>query len=59
MEEKQLNVILNELQKNIKLLYDEYGLTEEVLDLQTSVNRIRHKHNITDEKKELYDGYVQ
>lgn len=59
MEEKQLNIILDELQKNIKLLYDEYGLTEDILDLQTTVNKIRHRHNISDSKKELHEGYVQ
>ena len=50
---------LKQLQDICTELYNEYGLTDEVLDLQTVINRLRHKHNITDESNCVHENYVQ
>lgn len=50
---------IDKLQSVCTELYKEYGLTEEILDLQTVINRLRHKHNITDESERIYENFVQ
>lgn len=40
-------------------LYEEFGLTDEVLDLQLKINKLRHEHNISDEKQRVYKNWVQ
>ena len=47
------------LQDEVDMLYAEYGLTDEVLDKQLEVNRLKHKHDVADEEEIIYDGYVQ
>ena len=39
--------IINNLQKECDNLYNEYGLIDEVLDLQIIINTICSKNNIT------------
>lgn len=46
-------------QKEVDKLYNEHGLTDEVLDKQIAINKLRHAHNITDKETIIYDGYVQ
>lgn len=40
-------------------LYEEFSLTDEVLDLQLKINALRHEHNISDEKQRVYKNWVQ
>ena len=54
MEEK-----LNKLQKEVDALYEEHGLTDEVLDKQIEINKLRHEHDITDESETIHRDYVQ
>lgn len=61
MDENKVKKILSKLQSATTDLYEEVGLTDEVLDLQTNINKIRHKYNIADETKIIEDneGFVQ
>lgn len=61
MDENKIKKILSKLQSEITDLYEELGLTDEVLDLQTNINKIRHKYNLPDESKltESNEGFVQ
>ena len=47
------------MQELAEELYEENGLTDEVLDLQLQINKLRHEHNISDEKKRVYKQFVQ
>ena len=49
---------LREAQDRITKEYNKNGLTDEVLDAQVALNKIRHALNIPDEN-ELDEGYVQ
>lgn len=61
MNEDKVRESLKKLQSEANILYDELGLTEEVLDLQTVINQFRHRYNIVDETKltESNEGFVQ
>lgn len=52
MNEEKIKQGLTQLQSGLNILFEDLGLTEEVLDLQTNINKIRHKYNISDETKE-------
>ena len=54
MEEK-----LAKMQKKVDKLYDKHGLTDEVLDKQIEINKLRHKHDISDESNRINKKYVQ
>jgi len=54
MEEK-----LAKMQKEVDKLYDENGLTDEVLDKQIEINKLRHKHDISDKTNRVNGSYVQ
>lgn len=54
MEEK-----LAKMQKEVDKLYDKYGLTDEVLDKQIEINKLRHEHDISDESNRINKKYVQ
>ena len=47
------------LQEICTELHEKQGLTDGVLDLQIAINKLRHKHNISDEKNKVYKNYVQ
>lgn len=47
------------LQKLVDKQYEEEGLTDEVLEKQLEVNKLRYKHNISDESNRLHEEYVQ
>ena len=61
MDDQKMKQILTQLQSAVTTLYNDVGLTDEVLDLQTDINRLRHKYNIADETKmtESNKGFVQ
>ena len=46
-------------QKEVDKLYDEQGLTDEVLDKQIAINKLRHAHGIPDKSKQVYKNFVQ
>ena len=46
-------------QKEVDQLYQEKGLTDEVLAKQIEINRIRYENDIPDEQEIIYDKYVQ
>ena len=52
--------IINNLQKECDNLYNEYGLIDEVLDLQIIINTICSKNNITNSNEiQLYKDFIQ
>lgn len=46
-------------QRVIDKKYAEEGLTDEVLDAQVELNKLRHEHNISDHNKRIHENYVQ
>ena len=50
---------LAERQAKLNKEYAEKGLTDEILDEQIEINRLRHEHNIPDETNRLHGEYVQ
>ena len=54
-----MKVKLETMQELADELYDEFGLNDEVLDLQLKINALRHEHNISDEKNRIYKNFVQ
>lgn len=50
---------IKNLQRQVDKQYEKEGLTDEVLDKQLEVNKLRHKHNISDESNRLHENYVQ
>ena len=50
---------IENMQKIAEDLYNENGLTDEVLDLQLEINKLRHKHNISDKTNQLHKEFVQ
>ena len=47
------------LQEICNELYEEQGLADEILELQVVINKLRHKHDISDKSNRLYETYVQ
>lgn len=54
-----MKVKLETMQELCDELYEEFSLTDEVLDLQLKINALRHEHNISDEKQRVYKNWVQ
>ena len=54
MEEK-----LAKMQKEVDKLYEKHGLTDEVLDKQIKINKLRHEHDISDASNRIQNNYVQ
>ena len=50
---------LDKKQEIVNQLYEEQGLTDEILDLQLEINKKRHENNITNPKELTYKNYVQ
>ena len=42
MDENKIKLALKDLQSSATILFEEVGLTDEVLELQTDINKIRH-----------------
>lgn len=51
METETIKNCLTTLQNEANKLYEELGATDEIIDLQISINKIRNKYNIPDETK--------
>lgn len=56
-----LKKTLTNLQNECNKLYQEYGATDEVIDLQVAINTLRNTFNIPDETKmtKSNKGFVQ
>lgn len=50
---------INQLQEICNELHEEFGLTDEVLSLQVAINKLRHKHDVSDTSNQLHENYVQ
>ena len=50
---------LKRKQKELNELFEKDGLTDEVLDQQIAINKLRHAHNIPDETETVHEDYVQ
>lgn len=46
-------------QKELDELYEKEGLTDEVLDKQIAINKLRHEYDIVDENELVFEDYVQ
>ena len=46
-------------QKEVDELYEKHGLTDEVLDKQIAINKLRHAHDISDKSNRINKKYVQ
>ncbi len=49
----------NNLQQECNELYEEYGLIEEVMDLQLVINSLRNKFDLVDSQEIVYENFVQ
>lgn len=56
---KHMEEHLAKKQKEVDELYEEHGLTDEVLDKQIAINKLRHAHDIPDESEKVHEDYVQ
>lgn len=56
---KDLKETLNNLQQECNKLYEEYGLIEEVMDLQLVINSLRNKFDLVDSQEIVYENFVQ
>ena len=56
---ESLKETLDNLQQECNELYEEYGLIEEVMDLQLLINSLRNKFDLVDESEQVYDEFVQ
>lgn len=54
-----LKETLDNLQQECNKLYEEYGLIDEVMDLQLVINSLRNKFDLVDELEKVYDEFVQ
>ena len=61
MDDNQLKEIFDTLQEENNKLFNELGATDEVIDLQISINKLRNKFNIPDnsEMTKSNIGFVQ
>lgn len=50
---------LDKKQNEINTLYNEEGLTDEILEKQIEINTIRSQENIPDPKETIHKNYVQ
>ena len=56
-----LEETLDILQSQCDILYGQYGATDNIIQLQVAINRLRHEHNIPDEADMTVSnpGFVQ
>lgn len=61
MNDDELKECFKMLQEQNNKLYESFGATDEIIDLQIAINKLRNKYNITDETKETDSnpGFVQ
>ena len=54
-----MNKELLERQEKLNKEFEEKGLTDELLDAQLEINRLRHEHDIPDETNQVHEEFVQ
>ena len=61
MNDNELKECFKVLQDQNNKLYESFGATDEIIDLQVAINKLRSKYNIADESKETASnpGFVQ
>lgn len=59
MKEDEIKQKLRSMQDKVEKLYEEQGLSDEVLELQIEINRLRTEFDIADEKDVINGGFVQ
>lgn len=59
MDKENLEHTFNVLQNICNELYKEYGLTDNILTLQTAINGLRNEHDVTDKSELVFENYVQ
>ena len=50
---------LRNKQREVNKKYAKEGLTDEVFNAQLEINKMRHKHNISDSSKSIFENFVQ
>ena len=46
-------------QRVVNKEYEKHGLTDEILNKQLEINKLRHQHNISDTNNKTHENYVQ
>lgn len=59
IERTKLEVQLRNQQRILNKKFAEEGLTDEILDEQIKLNKLRHEYDITDESEKVYEDFVQ
>lgn len=59
MDKLQLKERLDSEQDLVNQLFEREGLSEEVLNRQVEINKIRNEYDLVDESEIVYDKYVQ
>lgn len=59
MNEEKLKSDIELRQEALNKKYAEEGLTDEILDEQIKLNKLRHEHDIPDDNEKVYDDFVQ
>lgn len=58
-KQKVMKEHLAKKQKEVDELYEKEGLTDEVLDKQIAINKLRHEYDIVDETELIFEEFVQ
>ena len=58
-ERYRLELHIKNQQRTLNKKYAEEGLTDEILDKQIELNKLRHEHDIPDDNEKVYDDFVQ
>lgn len=58
-EKFKLILEIKNRQKRLNQKYEQEGLTDEILDKQIELNKLRNKYDITDETEKIYEDFVQ
>lgn len=59
MNEEKLKSDIELRQEALNKKYAEEGLTDEILDEQIKLNKLRHEHDIVDETELIFEEFVQ
>ena len=59
MNEEKLKSDIELRQEALNKKYAEEGLTDEILDEQVKLNKLRHEHDIPDDNEKVYEDFVQ
>ena len=61
MSEGELKNILRNIQIETNKIYEEFGATDEIIELQAAINGLRHKYDVVDETEltKFNPGFIQ